>query len=131
LETTSAIVDLDCLTQLTATSLLHRVGRCCCAVLAHFNNSGRCGIHLSAVSAVAPFRPLRYSPSRRFGRCDVYLHPMKRHQMSSLCTLGWSKNPNLTQVSLHNPNFILPLTTNVSANFYCYWSLFRGRSSWG
>jgi len=46
-------------------------------------------------------------------------------------TLGWSKNPNLTQLSLHNTNFILPLTTNVSANFYCDWSLFRGRSSWG
>ena len=46
-------------------------------------------------------------------------------------TLGWSKNPNSIQLALHNPNFILPVTTNVSAKFYCDWSLFRGCSSLG
>jgi len=48
-----------------------------------------------------------------------------------LLLLGWSKNFNFTQLFLHNANFIFPLTTNVSAKFYCDWSLFRGRSSWG
>jgi len=51
--------------------------------------------------------------------------------LKSYCTVGWSKNPNLIKVSLHNTCFILLLTTNVSANFYGYWLLFKGRSSWG
>jgi len=36
-------------------------------------------------------------------------------------SVGWSKNPNFIQLALHNPNFILSLTTNVSAKFYCDW----------
>ena len=66
-----------------------------------------------------PLSNMAYTTLSEHWRCE-------RHR----CTLGWSKNPNFIQLSLHNHNFIPPLTKHISAKFYYDRSLFSGRSSY-